>query len=130
MIRILLILILFPWPALAANWTMTNYYQFPDKATADAIFQQLGGALNPDGSLPTGDQNYTLVCGIQEGNRKPGTDGPNDAGDIFLGYWCMGKMNRDWTGYAAATAALSQYLHTQDVVGTSAAPRTPWNVYQ
>lgn len=118
--------------ARAADWTSTGYYQFPDQATAGALYVQLGGKLNADGSMPpdAGDGNYTLHCGIQEGNRRPGTNGPTDAGDVFTGYWCMGRLDRGYVGYSAIAAALAQYDQTTMVIGTPQAPRQAWNVYQ
>ena len=119
-----------------SNWSDTRYFCFPDYATALALFEQLGGEMNDQGIPIAGNSNYTMVGPIQEGNRRPvserdDTGAPviTDPGDVFPGSWWMGKLNRDWTKYTVASAALAHFDQTEKILGTDDSPRVPWNRY-
>lgn len=78
------------------SWSPTRYGQFPDEATARALAEQLGADFPADGSIPTGNGNYSLVAPIFE---KDGN------GDPLPGYWAMMRFNLSTDEGAAADAA-------------------------
>lgn len=95
------------------SWSPTLYVQFPNEDAARSMATALGADFPADGSIPTGNENYTLVAPIIEWITPPvwsleqdGIPVLTETGEARPGYWAMLRLNADWPGYAAAMATL------------------------
>lgn len=104
---------------MSGGW-QTIYCRFPDEATARAVALQLGAKIDPV-SFGGGDENYAFAAYI-EYDRRPGTNGVDDAGQVTPGFWVLGRFNLDRPPGLAAFNAINATAYV-------AIPSNPDNVW-